>query len=81
MDVLTLYADFKASNDDSVLASKAKVAKLMNCSVSSIDKNMAKGRNIPPYFKVGGKVQFHLMEVAKFLYENRVEIYGKGSQL
>lgn len=77
MSIEEIYEDLKSCNNGLPLVNKEKAAKLLNCSVSLINKNMGRGLNIPPYLKIGGKVQFHLMDIAEFLENKKVVILNK----
>lgn len=47
---------------------KVQLAKELNCSVSTIDKRIMEGRNIPRYRKASnGRVTFNVLDVAEYL--------------
>jgi hypothetical protein len=69
-----IFDDLRSCNGGLLFADKRKTAELLNCSVSLINKNMAKGRNIPAYLKVGGKVLFNLRDIAQFIEDHKIHV-------
>lgn len=79
MNIDQLFNDLVVTNQGLLFADKRKTAELLNCSVSLINKNMAKGRNIPPYVKVGGKVLFSLRDIAQFIEACQIHVVNSFS--
>jgi hypothetical protein len=74
--VITFFASELRARHGTMELYKSELATELNCSVSTIDKRIMEGRNIPRYRKApNGRVTFNVLDVAKYLVStNLVEV-------
>lgn len=65
----------KEKSEGVIGTNRIGLAKILNCSISTIDKRIHQGRDIPLYSKIGKNIFFNFYDIAEFIVNNQVKLY------